>query len=144
AAGKPGRTFAALGGDFGKQLEHVLDARGALAARQVVGRKQEVVEHRQLSEYAMSLDDMRKPALHSVAWTRTGEIATIETHASRPRQETGHRAQQRGLAGAIGSEQRDHFPWADLQVDAEQDSDLAIAAREAGHIEQRISRRDRH
>ena len=144
AAGERSRAFVALGGDFGEQPEHLLDARGALAARQVVGRQQQVVEHRKLREHAVSFDDMREPCFHGIARTGAGKIATGETHASRPGQQSRHRAQQRGFAGAVGAKQRHHLARADRQVDAAQHADLAVAGGEAGDVQQRFSRRDRH
>jgi hypothetical protein len=87
---------------------------------------------------------MGEARFDDIARARSGEIATGETHASRPRQEARHRAQQRGLAGAVRAEQRHHFAGTDRQVDAVQHADLAVAAREAGDIQKRVSRRDRH
>ena len=135
AAGERSRAFVALGGDFGEEREHLLDARGALAARQVVGRQQQIVEHAKLREHPMSLDDMRKPRLDGIARTGAGEIATGETHASRPGQQSRHRTQQRGLAGAVWAKQRHHLARANRHVDAAQHADLAVAGREAGDIQ---------
>jgi hypothetical protein len=73
----------ALGGDFGEEPERLLDARGALAARQVVDRQQQVVEHAKLRKHPMSLDDMRNTRLDGIARTGAGEIAPAEMHASR-------------------------------------------------------------
>jgi hypothetical protein len=53
----------------GKKFERLLDAGGALAARQVVGRQQQVVEHRKLREHAVPLDDMGEPGLDGIART---------------------------------------------------------------------------
>ena len=109
-----------LGGDFGEQLKNLLDARGAFAARQAVGRQQQVVEHRKLREHAMSLDDMGKSGFDGIARRGAGEIASGETHVSRPGQEARQRAQQRGFTGAIGAKQRHHLASLQLQVDAAQ------------------------
>ena len=133
-----------LGGDFGKQIERFLDARRALAAGQVVGGEQEVVEHRKLGEHAVSLDHMGEACFDDVARTEAREIATGESHAAGPGQQARHRAQQSGLAGAVGAEQRHHFAGADRQIDAVQHADLAVAAGEAGDVKKRVSRRDRH
>ena len=144
ATGERSRAFVAFGGDFGEQGEHLLDTHGTLAAWQVVGRQQQVVEHAKLRKHAVSLDDMRKPAPDGIARIKASEIAPGEPHASLPGQQSRHGAQQRRLAGAVRTKQRHHLAGADAEVDAAQHADLAVAGCEAGDVQKRISPRDRH
>ena len=117
----------AFGGDFGEQPEHLLDTYRALAARQVVGREQQVVEHAKLRKHAVPLDDMREPAPDGLARTKAREIAPGETHTPRPGQQSRHGAQQRSFAGAIWAKQRHDLARADVEVDAAQHANLAVA-----------------
>ena len=48
------------------------------------------------------------------------------------------------LPAPLGPSSATTSPGADVQVDAVQHADLAVAGREAGDVQQRISRRDRH
>jgi hypothetical protein len=131
-------------GDLGEEAERFLNARRALATRQVVGREPQVIEHALLGEHAMPLDHVREPGFCRFARAGAGKVAAVEVHTARPRQETRDRAQQRGLAGPVRPEQRHHLTRADREVDAAQHADLAVAGREPGDAQQRVSRRGRH
>src|SRR6202048_759170 len=88
ASGERSRTFVALRGEFGEEPKRLFDARAMPAAWQVVGRQQQVVEHCKLREHAVSLDDVCETCFHGITRNGAGEIATGETHASRPGQKS--------------------------------------------------------
>jgi hypothetical protein len=60
-------ALVTLLGNLGKLRPRFLDPRGALAARQVVARQQEIVGDGNLREHAMSFDDMHKPGARGLA-----------------------------------------------------------------------------
>jgi len=88
---------------------------------------------------------MGEAGLRDVARALPREVLAGENHRPRhPAQEARDGAQQRRLAGAVGTEQRDDLTGADGEIDAVQHADLAIAGGEPTQGEEGLSRRDRH
>ncbi len=144
AARKLVGALLALLGDLREIAERLLDARRALAARQVVGPQQQIVVHGLLREDAMSLDHVHQSRLRGFARAGAGQIAAIEMNRAGPGEQAGDRAQQRRLAGAVRPKQRHDFARADGKIDATQDADLAVAGRKAGDAQEGFTRRGRH
>jgi hypothetical protein len=113
-------------------------------AFQAVAREQEIVEDRERGEHAMAFDDMDEARIDGLARAGGRYVLAAEGDLAGARQQARHGLQQRGLAGAIGAEQRHDLAGADREVDAVQHADLAVAGRQASHGEQGIRRRDRH
>ena len=138
-------ALVTLLGNFGKERQGFLDPRRALAARQVVARQQQIVGDGNLGEHAMAFDHMHEPGARGLARRGVGHVAAVEAHmAGIDRQQSRQRAQHGGLAGAVGAEQRHHFAGRDLEVDAMQHADLAVAGFQRFDREQRFSRRGKH
>ena len=69
---------------------------------------------------------------------RSGDIGAVEFHPPRMRSMgSGERTQERGLAGAVGADQRDRFAFRDLQRYAPDGLEKAVTAIEIGDAEQR-------
>jgi len=66
AAGRAAALVTLLG-NLRKERQRFLDPRGALAARQVVARRQQIVGDGNLGEHAMSFDDTHNPGARGVA-----------------------------------------------------------------------------
>ena len=93
----------------------------------------------------MALDDMNEAGARRFTRALARHIAPGEAHASgTPGQQPGKRAEQGGLAGAIGAEEGHHFARGNVQVHTMQHADLAIASRKPADREQGFRRRDRH
>ena len=120
-------TLVALLGNLGEIAKRFLNAGSSLAAVHVVCSEQQIIEHRLLREHTVSFDHVHQSRFGGFARSRATKIAAVELHGSRPRQQAGDRAQQRGLAGAVGSEQRHDFAGIDGEIDATQHADLAVA-----------------
>jgi hypothetical protein len=98
-----------------------------------------------LREDAMAFDDVYEANACGLPWAGALQGAPAEVNASGvPRQQSGHGAQQRCLAGAVWPKQCDHLAGANDHVDAVQHDDLAVSSIQALHVEQRFSRRDMH
>ena len=131
--------------DFRKERQGFLDPAGAFAARHVVTGDQKIVGDGNLREHAMALDHMHQAGAPRLARRRVGHVAAVEAHMPRiDRQQSRQRAQQRGLARAVGAEQGNHLAGRDLDVDAMQHADLAVAGFQRFHREQGFSRRGKH
>ena len=131
--------------DFRKERQCLLDPCPALATRQVVTRKQEIVGDGNLREHPMPLDDVHEPGACGLARRGARRVAAIEAHLPRGhRQQSRQCAQQRGLAGAVGTEQSDDFAPLHREIDAMQHADLAVAGFEGTNLEQGFRRRGKH
>jgi hypothetical protein len=138
-------AIVALGGDLRKIRKRLLHARGTLGMAHIVAREHQIIRHRLIGEYAMPLDHMRKAAARRVARADAGKTLPHEIHAaSIPRHQSGNGTQQCGLAGPVGTQQRNDLTRADRHLDAMQHGDLSVARFKAANIQQWFSRRDRH
>ena len=145
AAGERAAAIVPLGGDLGEQRQRLLDARGALAARQVVAGQQQVVGDGQLREHAVALDHVRQPGAHGRARAGAAQIVAGERdraggHGSRP--ETARSSVV--LPAPLGPSSATISPAPIAQVDAVQHADLAVAGGQPCDVQQRLRRRDRH
>ena len=85
------------------------------------------VLHRHAREQAAVLRHMRDAELDD-AVGRRGEIDAFHMHAAAHRaDQPGDDAHQRGLAGAVGSDQRDSLSGVHLERDAEQRLEGAVS-----------------
>ena len=93
----------------------------------------------------MAFNDMHEPGTRGIARRGVGHVAAVEAHpAGIDRQQSRQRAQHGGLAGAVGAEQRNHLAGRDLEIDAVQHANLAVAGFQRVDREQRFSRRGKH
>ena len=83
---------------------------------------------------------MDQAGAHRLARAGGGHVLAGEAHLPGARQQAGHGAQQGGLAGAVGAEQRDDLAGADRELDVAQHDDLAVAGRQAAHLQQGFTR----
>ena len=88
---------------------------------------------------------MHQACARRLARRNAGDVAPAKAHlAGIDRQQTRERAQKRGLAGAVGPEQRHNLTGRDRHIDAMQHADLAVAGLQRAHREQWFSRRGKH
>jgi hypothetical protein len=134
-----------LGGNLRKQAERFFYARRALAARQIVGGEQKIVDDGELREDAVALDYVREPGAHRRARIGAAHVSAVECNrAGGWRQQARDSAQQRCLAGSVGTQKRDDFGAADAEIDPVQHADLAVAGVQPGDVEHEVIRRGRH
>ncbi len=84
---------------------------------------------------------LRDAELGGAGRVELGDVLAGEAHgATRRRGEPGDGPQHRGLAGAVGAEERDHLALVDLEVDAEQHLGLSVGDVDPRDGQQRVGR----
>ena len=74
----------------------------------------EILEHGQVGEDAAPFGRHRDAARHELVSGQPGDVLALEADAPAPRREQpGDGAQRRGLAGAVGADQRDDLAGLD-------------------------------
>ncbi len=86
-----------------------------------VGADQQVVADGQPGEGHLAADQQRGPLADDLLRLEIGAVDPEDADDAAVRVvETGHRPQQGRLAGTVGAEQRDHLPFADLEIHVEE------------------------
>ena len=133
AAGQEPADAAPEVAELGKELIDQRLAPAPLGQRGAArDRRDEVLRHREIGEHLVALGHqhdaaprvlVRRPVLDALALERDralGDARVVEAEEARDR------AQRRGLAGAVGAEQRDDLPGLDRQRDALHRGDGAL------------------
>jgi hypothetical protein len=106
-----------------------------------LGGEDQVVQHRQALEQAGDLERSHQAAPRTLVGAERGDVLARQQHTSAiAAQLTGQLRHQRGLAGAIGADQRVDAAGLHLQVDLVGDHQAAEALGQALHVEQRRHR----
>ena len=112
---------------------HVGGHRFAVAAG--IGAKHQVVLDREAGEGAAPVGHVRDAAPHDFLGRLAVDRRAVEDDFAGHLDHAAHRAQRRGLAGAVGAEDgRDAAP-ADREVEAEQHLGRSVAAFQSGDFE---------
>ena len=141
AGQRPGQLLAAHG-ELGELLEgHVLDA--AHRHPDLCGHE-EVLADAEVGEHSPTLGDgADSPAGSSVRGDR-GDRVALEAHLAAARGErAGAHIEQRGLAAAIGPEERDHRSGRHLEAHAVHDLNRSVAGADVAELEDGRGRRGR-
>jgi len=86
------------------------------ASTQRIGRREQVLLHRQVLEHAAPLHHVEEPRAHEFVRTASNGVGAVETHGAArhlavlEREQVRHRLERRRLARAVGAEQRDDRP----------------------------------
>ena len=100
-----------------------------------IGAHVEVLLDRHVRKYPPSFRTMRDARGHHARRFGACDILALEQHRSRTRRDQpGDRTQRRALAGAVGADQGDELPGLDLQRNAAQRGDAAIAAHHVADL----------
>ena len=139
-----------LGGAFAqarKQPEHLFAPRRfAVAGALRVGAEQEIFLHRQVAEDAAPFGHQRQSAFDDLMGRQRRDIAAGKAHllARKRSHDARDGFQQRGLARAVGAEDRHDLAAPDVEGDAVERAMLAIGQAEIGDLKhRRPPRRDR-
>src|SRR5262245_7158543 len=105
-----------------------------------VGAHLEVLEHGQLREELAALGDVRDPAAHDrLARQPVDALPAKADRAARDRYQPGDALEGRGLAGAVGAEERDDGALVYLEGHALEGLDAAVERLDPVEDEQRLS-----
>ena len=108
-------------GETREQAEHAVEIR---ADRFTVGAhvspEAQVLLDREIDERAPPVGHMRDPQPRDVLGRQRADRAAAKADVASPADEAGERAQDRGLAGAVGAEHRGHAAVFHLEIDAVQ------------------------
>jgi len=77
---------------------------------------------------------MRDAKPRAIRRAYAAHVLAVELDPASRRDHAGERAQRRGLAGAIGTEQRDDRAFLDREIDAVQHPDRAVAGMQAADL----------
>ena len=139
-----------LGGAFAQareQPEHLLAPCGFAVARAPrIGAEQQIFLHRQVAEDAAAFGHQRQPAFDDLVRGKRGDVAAAEHHplARKGTRDAGDGFQERGLAGAVGAEDRHDLAPVDTERDAVERAMQAIGQAEIVDLKHRRPlRRDR-
>ena len=123
-----------------KQPEHLFAPRGFALARALrIGAEQEVFFHREIAEDAAAFGNQRQSAFDDFVRGQQRDIAAAEDYAlARKRtRDAGDRFQKRGLAGAVGAEDRYDLSPVDVECNAVECAMQAIGEAEIGDLKHR-------
>ena len=97
---------------------------------------------RQRRERGRATGHRGEPQRRDLVGAPPDELLTVEAHAARPgADDAGHRADQRGLAGAVRAEERDDLAGVDMQVSADEHRHAVVAHLEVAQDETGAGRR---
>ncbi|MFN8202665.1 MAG: hypothetical protein U0S48_08880 [Solirubrobacteraceae bacterium] len=142
AAAQRARPLASTLAQHREQLDRGVDAAAALGGRQrpppPEQRKIEVVLDAEIGEQAAALRHGRDARPGAAGGRPPIDRLPVELdRAGEHAHEAGHGSGQRGLAGSVGPDHRDHPTRRDLEIDVVQDRRLAVARGEPAHGEHR-------
>ena len=102
------------------------------------GAHQQIVAHRHERKHAPPLGNHGDAHAHDRLGSQAVDALAVERDAALPdASEAGDRAQDRGLAGAVGADQRDGLPLPQLDRDAFQRIDVIVVELDVAESEQR-------
>src|SRR5690606_12898774 len=123
--------LAARAPEVDQGIEHV-------GAQVAVPAELDVVEHRHAAEQCDVLEAARETERRALRRRHAGDVAALEADRSRGRAiEAGGGVEQRGLAGAGGSDHRRDRAGRDVEADAAQRPDAAEGERDRVDLQQR-------
>ena len=102
----------------------------------------EVLLDGQLHQHRPLLGDQSESSAHSLVQRRGRRFAVQHHLPAEDREFSRHRQQRRALAGAVGTEQRDHFGGMDLQVKITDDPARTVAGHQSACLEHRLRAHD--
>ena len=98
----------------------------------------QIVLHRHAGEQPAAFGHDRDAVGHHAVRLRAADRTAVEAHhLGRDAQQPHDRFEQRRLAGAVGADQRDDLAGGDLEIDAVERLEIAIAGDQAMGGEQR-------
>ena len=99
----------------------------------LVGAEEEVLADGVRGENLPALGDVRHAEADDLVWPLGGDVDAIERdRAAALLDQAGDRAEERRLAGAVGTDERDDFALGDLQGDVLEGADDAVADFDVG------------
>src|SRR6185437_5840916 len=138
---QPAGAQVGLGGEPAARQEigaAIVDRRLALAGAKG-GSDHDVLEHGHAGEGLRNLERARQPLAAAPLRRQRGDVLAVEQHAAAVRpHRAGGDAEQRGLAGAVRTDDAERLAFAEREIDAVGDDDGAEAfgdflEREEGH-----------
>jgi hypothetical protein len=133
AAGQRAGVLGALVAQHREQRPDAVDRRRA-AAR--VGAQQQVVLDAERAEHLAPLGHLDDAAHHALARRLAADVGALEAQrAAVHRLHARQRAQQRRLAGAVGTDDRDQLAGVHVQRHPGQGRDAPVAAAQCAHFE---------
>ena len=122
----------------GQQVVDVAQAPLDLAAGDRAAGELQVLLDREAREDPPPLRDDRDPGARDRVRALAGQVAPVQQHAARPRpHQPDDRVDERRLADAVPSEQRDHLALLQVEVDAVQHVARVVSGADAAELEQR-------
>ena len=124
-------------------VDHVLALAGRLQHRgggaEPLGHCDiDVLQHRQPAEQPIDLEGAGDAELDALGLRDRGDVAAVEQHAAgRRRQHAGEQIDERGLAGAVGTDQRVAGAALEPEVDVARGGERAEIFAQAAGLEQR-------
>jgi hypothetical protein len=116
--------------------EHVLDAGLDLALVEEEAAHLQVLGHRQRREHAPALGRDGDALAHDVVRGQVGDVPAVQQDvAAAGARAAAHRHQQRGLAGAVGADQRDDLALVDVQADLVDGADGAVVGAQLPELQ---------
>ena len=100
------------------------------------GTDAQVLDHGQVVDRAPPLGDVRDAGLDHLVGPQAAQRPAVEDDLAAALEHPRHRPQGRRLARAVGAEHHDQLPGVDVEVQAEQHLDDAVAGAQAAHLEQ--------
>ena len=118
-------------------VQHDLHLQGAVGV--VVAADEQVLAHGHVGEDHLALGHQHGRVADAAPGGLAGRGATVDEHLARPgRQQADDGFEQGGLARAVGPEQADDLPGADVQARAVDDFEAAVAAAKISDLEQHL------
>ena len=127
-------------GEHAEHVEHACDPPVAVRGIGAVDVRAhlEVLADRHVREHALAAGQEADAVLHALLGRDVGDRRAVQPHHTpRRRAEPGDHPEDRRLAGAVRSEQREHLAATDLEADVEQDLHVAVREVDGADLERR-------
>jgi hypothetical protein len=128
-------------GKIPKDFVHACALVALALAPLVEAAEQQVVFHRHLAEQLAPLGHQRHAARHHGLHAGARDALAVQRQLAVGRQQAHRRAQQRGLAGAVGADDRDDLALFHMQAHAVHRLDGAVGDAEVFQLKDRVAHR---
>ena len=134
----PREVRARLAAALGQHREQLVDSREGPAARPAaVGADQQVLLDAQAGEDPAPLGHQHDAAVHQLVRGRPADRRAVEVDGGGGhRQGTRDRAEHRGLAGAVGADDRDRLAFPGFERDVEEGLEASVEGAQAADAQQ--------